>query len=81
MDRNVIITHHAYERAKQRFGWASTADQLADRLSAIRGMRVGIAMGVDGEWYLRIPQMQMKLVMHGHVVKTIIRERDDISEA
>lgn len=76
-----VITYHAHERATQRFGWHGTREALADHLVALRGMRVGLAMGMPGEWFLRVPQLRMRLVMEGPIVKTIIRENEDVPEA
>lgn len=70
---DIIITDHAFTRAKQRCGWEGTRATLAALIGSYSATRLGISMG--GEFRVNLRREGMTAIMDGSKVLTILGRR------
>lgn len=68
----IMVTHHAMERAQERFGWAGSREDFAEFLEGHRGMQVGLELQSGEEWHLHIFRPRMVVAMRGQTVLTVM---------
>lgn len=68
---SLVVSLHAYERARERLGYTGTREALAAVVEGYRGTQAGLDFAGSAGWKIKIPQERMIAVIRNGNIVTI----------